>query len=68
MAPASRTWIWVLVLVIVLLAGVAAIFYYTRRPPVLTERDTVVLADFDNRTADPSFDYTLKQALAIDLE
>jgi predicted Zn-dependent protease len=35
---------------------------------VLTERDTVVLADFDNRTADPAFDYALKQALAIDLQ
>jgi eukaryotic-like serine/threonine-protein kinase len=34
----------------------------------LTEKDTVVLADFTNSTAEPVFDGTLKQALAVDLE
>ena len=34
----------------------------------LTEKDTVVLADFANSTGDPVFDGTLKQALAVDLE
>jgi len=34
----------------------------------LTEKDTVVLADFINSTGDPVFDGTLKQALAVDLE
>jgi eukaryotic-like serine/threonine-protein kinase len=34
----------------------------------LTEKDTVVLADFTNTTNDPVFDGTLKQALAVDLE
>jgi serine/threonine protein kinase/tetratricopeptide (TPR) repeat protein len=34
----------------------------------LTEKDTVVLADFANSTSDPVFDGTLKQALAVDLE
>ncbi len=33
----------------------------------LTEKDTIVLADFDNKTGDPVFDDTLKQALAVDL-
>jgi eukaryotic-like serine/threonine-protein kinase len=33
----------------------------------LTEKDTVVLADFDNRTGDAVFDDALKQALAVDL-
>ena len=51
-----------------LLAGAVAFYYYTQRSTALTDRDTVVLADFDNRTSDPAFDYTLKQALAIDLE
>src|SRR6185369_14819074 len=32
-----------------------------------SEHETVVLADFDNRTGDQAFDHTLKQALAIDL-
>ena len=36
--------------------------------PKLTERDTIVLADFDNKTGDPVFDDTLKQALTIQLE
>jgi eukaryotic-like serine/threonine-protein kinase len=51
-----------------LAAGVAATFLYMRRPAVLTEQDTVVLADFENRTNDPAFDDALKQALSIDLE
>jgi serine/threonine protein kinase/tetratricopeptide (TPR) repeat protein len=34
----------------------------------LTEKDTVVLADFDNKTGDPVFDDALKQALGVELE
>jgi serine/threonine protein kinase len=33
----------------------------------LSEKDTIVLADFDNKTGDLVFDETLKQALAVDL-
>ena len=40
----------------------------THKAPVLTEKDTIVLADFDNKTGDPVFDDTLKQGLAIQLE
>ena len=36
--------------------------------PVLTDKDTIVLADFDNKTAEPVFDDTLKQGLTIQLE
>jgi eukaryotic-like serine/threonine-protein kinase len=35
---------------------------------MLTDKDTVVLADFDNTTGDPVFDGTLRQALAVQLE
>jgi hypothetical protein len=38
----------------------------TKAPP-LTERDTVVLADFKNNTGDGVFDDTLKQALVQNL-
>jgi hypothetical protein len=31
-------------------------------------KDTIVLADFDNKTGDLVFDDTLKQALAVQLE
>ena len=35
---------------------------------VLTEKDTVLLADFDNKTGDAVFDDALKQALAVQLQ
>jgi len=54
------------VLAVIAFAGV---FYFrSRRPNALTERDTIVLADFANTTGDSVFDGTLKQALAVDLE
>jgi eukaryotic-like serine/threonine-protein kinase len=34
----------------------------------LTEKDTIVLADFDNKTGDALFDDTLKQGLFVQLE
>ena len=39
-----------------------------RNHTTLTERDTLVLADFDNKTGDAVFDGTLRQGLAIQLE
>jgi eukaryotic-like serine/threonine-protein kinase len=39
-----------------------------RETSALTQKDTVVLADFTNKTGDPVFDDTLKQALAAALE
>jgi len=41
--------------------------YFARRAHALTEKDTIVLADFANTTGDSVFDDTLKQALAVDL-
>jgi tetratricopeptide (TPR) repeat protein len=38
-----------------------------RKAQALTEKDTIVLADFANTTGDEVFDDTLKQALAVDL-
>jgi eukaryotic-like serine/threonine-protein kinase len=37
------------------------------KAPKLTDKDTIVLADFDNKTGDPVFDDTLKTALSISL-
>jgi eukaryotic-like serine/threonine-protein kinase len=51
----------------VVTVAAAGMFFYSHRVTALTERDTIVLADFDNRTGDPVFDDTLKQALAVDL-
>lgn len=37
------------------------------RAPALTDRDFVILADFQNATDDPSFDIGLKQALSVQM-
>jgi serine/threonine protein kinase/tetratricopeptide (TPR) repeat protein len=34
----------------------------------LTDKDTVILSDFENKTGDPVFDDTLKQGLSVQLE
>ncbi len=34
----------------------------------LTDKDTIILADFDNKTGDPVFDDTLRQGLAVELQ
>lgn len=46
---------------------VAGYFYFSRKQPGLTEKDTVLLADFVNTTGEPVFDGTLKQALGVQL-
>jgi tetratricopeptide (TPR) repeat protein/class 3 adenylate cyclase len=43
-------------------------FLYSRRTQKLTEKDTIVLADFANTTGETVFDGTLKQALVASLE
>jgi tetratricopeptide (TPR) repeat protein len=36
--------------------------------PKLTDKDTIVLADFDNKTGDPVFDDTLRRGLSVALQ
>jgi eukaryotic-like serine/threonine-protein kinase len=43
-------------------------YFYFRHTPKLTEKDSIVLADFTNTTGDPVFDGTLRQGLSIQLE
>jgi serine/threonine protein kinase/tetratricopeptide (TPR) repeat protein len=43
-------------------------YVYLHRAPSLTDIDTIVLADFENRTGDPVFDGTLRQGLAVQLQ
>jgi eukaryotic-like serine/threonine-protein kinase len=47
--------------------GLGAFFRF-HRAPLLTEKDTIVLADFVNTTGDTVFDNTLRQGLAVQLE
>jgi eukaryotic-like serine/threonine-protein kinase len=49
-------------------ALVLAGYLYFHRAPKLTDKDTIVLADFANSTGDPVFDDTLRQGLAVQLE
>jgi serine/threonine protein kinase/tetratricopeptide (TPR) repeat protein len=51
----------------VLLIAAVSLFYFARRTPALTEKDTVLLADFVNTTGEAVFDGTLKQALSVQL-
>ena len=50
------------------LAVFAGAYLYLHRPGKLTDKDTIVLADFDNQTGDRIFDGTLRQGLIIQLE
>jgi serine/threonine protein kinase/Flp pilus assembly protein TadD len=53
-------------LLILVLGAVAALVF--NRAPALTDKDTILLADFLNTTGDPVFDGTLSKGLAVQLE
>ncbi len=55
-----------LLLVAVLVAG--GLYYRAHRTRLLTDKDSIVLSDFDNKTGDSVFDDTLKQGLSVQLE
>ncbi len=42
--------------------------FYSRKAHALTDKDTIVLADFTNTTGDAVFDGTLRQGLSVQLE
>src|SRR5947209_5212481 len=69
-AGRSRLWKVLIPAAIVLVAAliVGGVLYYRSRPSKqLTEKDSIVLADFSNSTGDAVFDDALKQALAVEL-
>ena len=53
--------------VLAVVLAVLAYLHFHRRPK-LTDKDTIVLADFANTTGDPVFDGTMRQGLSIQLE
>jgi serine/threonine protein kinase/tetratricopeptide (TPR) repeat protein len=68
-APARRgipVWIAVAALVAIAAIGAGA-WFYLHRAPVLTSKDSVILAEFTNTTGDPVFDGSLRQGLASQL-
>jgi eukaryotic-like serine/threonine-protein kinase len=66
-AHRKRWGILIFVAAIFILAAIAAVFYYPDRSRLLTEKDTIVVADFVNSTGDVVFDDTLKQTLGVAL-
>jgi tetratricopeptide (TPR) repeat protein len=65
----SRAWLTGAAAIV--LAGIVAVtfsYFIDSQASALTERDTIVLADFDNTTGESIFDGTLKVALAVALE
>src|SRR5271165_1929008 len=60
---------WRLGLTALMATAIVAIglHFYPRRAAALGAKDTIVLADFTNRTGDPVFDDTLRQGLAVGL-
>jgi serine/threonine protein kinase/tetratricopeptide (TPR) repeat protein len=45
----------------------AGLFFYFRHAQALTDKDTILIADYINTTGEPVFDGTLKQALSVQL-
>jgi len=67
-ARATKQWKVAVTALILILIVAAGLYYYSRQSKPLTDKDTIVLADFANTTGDPVFDGTLRQGLASQLE
>jgi len=78
-APATRTQVeskptrfrWATVIgatVVVIGLALWGWLFLSRKTHALTDKDTIVLADFTNTTGDPVFDDTLRQGLSVQLE
>lgn len=68
-AKFSRRFLWTAVTLVVIIAVIvlASRFYRSGHAYALGNTDSVLLADFVNKTGDAAFDDTLKQALSISL-
>ena len=70
-APLRKRWkVLVPVALILVAAAIGGALYFRSRQAMtrLTDKDTIVLSDFDNKTGDAVFDDTLKQGLSVQLE
>ncbi len=71
-APAAwiaKVWkIAVPILLVALLVAGGLYYRSHQQSKRLTDKDTIVLSDFDNKTGDAVFDDTLKQGLSVQLE
>jgi DNA-binding winged helix-turn-helix (wHTH) protein/predicted Zn-dependent protease len=62
-----RRWMLLVAATVAVPAFALAGYLYFHRASKLTDKDTIVLADFANSTGDPVFDETLRQGLAVQL-
>jgi len=60
-------WLGAAVTAVVAIAAAAAAYYHFRPAPMMTSKDSIVIADFANTTGDPVFDGTLRQGLSAQL-
>ncbi len=56
------------VAILIAILAVGGWLIFSRKARALTDKDTIVLADFANSTGDPVFDGTLRRGLAVQLE
>jgi eukaryotic-like serine/threonine-protein kinase len=65
----SNRWVALTAATIVIVGlAVGGWLFFSRKAHALTDKDTIVLADFDNKTGDVVFDGTLRQGLSVQLE
>ena len=70
-APLRKRWkVLVPAALMLVAAAIGGTLYFRSRQAAirLTDKDTIVLSDFDNKTGDSLFDDTLKQGLSVQLE
>jgi len=67
-ARIAKLWTIAVSFLVVISVVTGGLYYHSRQSKALTEKDTVILADFTNTTGDPVFDGTLRQGLASQLE
>ncbi len=63
----KRRWMGAAAAVVVVIGGIST-YFYTHRAHGLSDKDSILVADFVNTTSEPVFDGTLKQALAVQLQ
>ena len=67
-ARATKQWKLAAAALFLILIITGGFYYHSRQTKMLSDKDTIVLADFNNTTGDPVFDGTLRQGLASQLE
>jgi len=63
-----RTAVVALAVILIATSAVGGWLFFSRKAHALTDRDTIVLADFTNTTGDTVFDGALRQGLSVQLE